>query len=399
MQSDRAHGALRILANRGRHHAPEVTGSTLSTIQASEILSKAADDLMLDAVARVDRADVNTETDSLAVGRLRKLLERDGLAALSTLARDGTTRALDAHSRFVLEAIIKLTSRPGLRVINDTIDLADRDIGDMLKPLAAIEPQLPQVLQSVGRIDLNGHHVGTGFLIAEDLVMTNRHVLEELATPAPTILTLTDWELEPGDITIDFKREADSPATRVFRITNVEFAGPNPISSRGYIDFADLDVAILRIEKRGADGGAQPAPLPLLRGAVGSKPLQDVLVVGYPARPNMRIVDQQGSVRQDVIDALRRVHSIQFSVKYLSPGVLTALPGAIIQDPRKWVFSHDATTLGGNSGSCVLQYGPQLAVIGIHFAGTFDRANYAHALQVVEPLLPSHVRDGIRWVE
>ena len=43
---------------------------------------------------------------------------------------------------------------------------------------------------------------------------------------------------------------------------------------------------------------------------------------------------------------------------------------------RSWFFAHDATTLGGNSGSVVLDVETGYAV-GMHFSGSFLESNYA----------------------
>jgi hypothetical protein len=72
---------------------------------------------------------------------------------------------------------------------------------------------------------------------------------------------------------------------------------------------------------------------------------------------------------------------MKFGVRYLSPGLVMQTPTQLLPDsPRPWVFTHDATSLGGNSGSCVLSFNHQLDVAGLHFAGDWLRANYAHAI-------------------
>jgi V8-like Glu-specific endopeptidase len=44
------------------------------------------------------------------------------------------------------------------------------------------------------------------------------------------------------------------------------------------------------------------------------------------------------------------------------------------------VFSHDASTLGGNSGSCVVDLSQDgLRVLGLHFGGAARAQNWAHA--------------------
>ena len=54
--------------------------------------------------------------------------------------------------------------------------------------------------------------------------------------------------------------------------------------------------------------------------------------------------------------------------------------GQVRGDIRNWAFSHDATTLGGSSGSMVIALGGEPKVIGIHFAGRVMTHNLAHQI-------------------
>jgi V8-like Glu-specific endopeptidase len=56
---------------------------------------------------------------------------------------------------------------------------------------------------------------------------------------------------------------------------------------------------------------------------------------------------------------------------------LGSLPG----DKRRWVFGHDATTLGGNSGSPALAWTD--SAFGLHFAGRSIDTNCAHAVSAI----------------
>ena len=77
-------------------------------------------------------------------------------------------------------------------------------------------------------------------------------------------------------------------------------------------------------------------------------------------------------------------------------------PGAIIRmepcstgtEPEDVIF-HDASTLGGNSGSCVVDLDSG-RVIGLHFAGQYMQYNEAVALWRLadDPLL---VRAGVNF--
>jgi endonuclease G len=159
---------------------------------------------------------------------------------------------------------------------------------------------------------------------------------------------------------IDFLEETGRLAEREFPIVEIlhieDESGP--------------DFALLRIENRaGPDTLAPPIPL-----AVSSvKPEQQVAVIGYPARDS-RVPDAQlmQSIFGDVYDKKR-----------LAPGQITRA--------QKDLVFHDCSTLGGNSGSVVLDLATGQAV-GLHFAGRFLEANYAVPAAVVAARLEQALR-------
>jgi serine protease len=71
----------------------------------------------------------------------------------------------------------------------------------------------------------------------------------------------------------------------------------------------------------------------------------------------------------------------RYGVKRLAPGTVHRSLGSFDDDPRGWVFGHDSTTLGGNSGSPVLNWlDEEPGGFGIHFAGRSVDTNVAHAI-------------------
>jgi serine protease len=71
----------------------------------------------------------------------------------------------------------------------------------------------------------------------------------------------------------------------------------------------------------------------------------------------------------------------RYGVKRLAPGTVHRSLGSFDDDPRGWVFGHDSTTLGGNSGSPVLNWlDAKPGGFGIHFAGRSVDTNVAHAI-------------------
>jgi hypothetical protein len=178
---------------------------------------------------------------------------------------------------------------------------------------------------------------------------------------------------------VNFSPSGTDP-TRAFRILEVVFSGPDPIAQR--VDLAHLDLALLRVEETNTEGAALPSALTLSGEpiAVGAA---KVFVVGYPAMPTVLPSDEEGRRRMDVVQRLREIFGIDYGIRYLSPGLVMTAPAMLEDSPRRWVFTHDATSLGGNSGSCVLSFDHDLDVAGLHVAGDWLRANFAHAMDEV----------------
>ncbi|MEZ5716236.1 MAG: trypsin-like peptidase domain-containing protein [Paracoccaceae bacterium] len=213
--------------------------------------------------------------------------------------------------------------------------------------------------------------MGTGWVIAPGLVVTNRHVLEEFAAPLPRLDNPDSWQIY-RDTRIDFSPGADDPA-QSFAVTGVAFAGAQPI--RLYpISFDKLDLAVLRVEPVNDAGTPLPPPLPIAAGNAAQG--LNLFALGYPAPPGYIPRDEHGQMRQDVIERLRDIFGLTYRRKYFSPGLVMGPSNA-------WVFDHDATTLGGNSGSLVGTLSGGLWAVGLHFAGDWLRANHAHDLRAV----------------
>jgi len=123
------------------------------------------------------------------------------------------------------------------------------------------------------------------------------------------------------------------------------------------------DMAILRTEK----DPRLPAPLKLFDGKL--QPDQQIAVVGYPARDSRN----DATVMHDIFGDI-------FDVKRFAPGQVVFAPAA------EWHFTHDSSTLGGNSGSAVLDIDSK-TVAGLHFGGQFRKTNYAVKASVIKSLL------------
>jgi hypothetical protein len=160
-----------------------------------------------------------------------------------------------------------------------------------------------------------------------------------------------------------------------------EFAQPG-----SSLNFDGLDLAILELEP--VPGRSFPAPNriargddPRTRGGLASIG-RGVYVVGYP-----------GDEHSTTPDMFAQLFAGVKSFKRLAPGRITGAAGDLADDPRAWILTHDASTLGGNSGSALADYDQDgRTLLGLHFAGQHARQNWAHALeritQELAPFLP-----------
>ena len=125
------------------------------------------------------------------------------------------------------------------------------------------------------------------------------------------------------------------------------------------------DIALVRVAKN------KRLPDPISISPNPPFPFQDICVIGYPAKDGLR---NDASLMRDLFGDV-------YQVKRLSPGRVSS-----IEDDH-FVFSHDCTTLGGNSGSVVLDNQSGMA-FGLHFSGSFMENNYAVKGQTILNIQP-----------
>lgn len=294
-----------------------------------------------------------------------------GVQAIDELRKGRSAKALELAARIGLEALILTHGRPPLRVIGGRLDPDDPLAGEW-DGTALYQGFCEQAAPSVGRINLQGVHMGTGFVVEEGLVLTNRHVLQGIAkefmgADGPV------WQLLPGVVTIDFGAEGVEASPAVFEITEVVKAGPDAIGPDS--DYDRLDAALVRIRT----AGKGPPPLSI---APESTPAlnvgEEIAVIGHPGRP--ALTDRS---RDPAVDAaLVRLFMGWWGVKRFSPGRL--VKSGTTTRPLPWLISHDATTTGGSSGSAVIALNAGLPppVVGLHFAGLTKDRNYGHGAAV-----------------
>jgi endonuclease G len=254
--------------------------------------------------------------------------------------------------------IVLRVGRPVLAIVGNAprLEFKDSESAVWRARLQASAPLLTRAAQAVGRIEVTGlpgySFVGTGWLVDTNTVVTNRHVALAFGRRMGTRFTFRQGSgAKPMTAAIDFLEEAGRPAEREFAVVEILHIEGEP----------GPDFALLRVEPRSGIH-TLASPIPLAASAV--KPEQQVAVIGYPARDS-RVPDAQlmQSIFGDVYDKKRLA------------------PGQVTRAKRDLLF-HDCSTLGGNSGSVVLDLATGRAV-GLHFAGRFLEANYAVPAAVV----------------
>lgn len=293
---------------------------------------------LLDFNFTVDEGDRELAQETADLGGHRELTE---------MARGPR----DLEQAIAEESIILRRHRPVLRVIQDTTELkfAERADSEIWKArLMAAKEQIDAAIKAVGRINLTGailDWVGTGWLVRKDIIVTNRHVAKEfVSTGGAALRFMTGVTGDPIAAEIDFLKEFERADTREFRLTKPIYVAPE----------GGPDIAFFEVEQVSGDNCLSD-PIAL---AKHPRETKNVATVGYPAF-DTRIPD---------IELMEQIYGRHYNKKRLAPGAITE-----IDETRVW---HNCTTLGGNSGSAVIDLISGEA-LGLHFSGAFLQTNYA----------------------
>ena len=261
---------------------------------------------------------------------------------------DNRHQDITPNEMFGLEAIVMKENRPVVFVRGNSYD----DVGNPWSSLnaAEVKTRLSDSFPLIGRIELPNStllpYAGTGFVVGKGLVATNRHVAQIFAQG----LGLT-IRYGGGDAAIDFKRQVDTPEddrSDYLSVRGVEMIHP-------YWDMALLQVDGLRTDK-------------MLRLSVLSPDQlvnRNIVAVGYPA-----LDPRNDAALQD------KIFGGVYYVKRLQPGVVRARAKVQSFENQVNAMTHDASTLGGNSGSAIIDVDSG-EVVALHFAGEYLKANYA----------------------
>jgi len=263
----------------------------------------------------------------------------------------------EAMAQDYAEAIVLLDARPSLLIQNDAFE--EPELEYWKSRLNPSRSTLESVVRSVGRVELTGHSsyewVGTAWMIGERLVATNRHVANIFSLRQGQGFVFRQGLFGGGSMTarIDFKEEYQTGSVKEVPVARILYIAPDLPG--------EPDMAILEL------GNADELPPPISL-AASSNIDGPVAVVGYPAWDSRNGEDAMRNIFRDIYD-----------VKRLAPGFL--MPSSEAAN-----IQHNCSTLGGNSGSAVLDVRTGHAV-GLHFGGRFRTANFAVKVEVIRSIL------------
>lgn len=311
----------------------------------------------IDGEERIKPDDLKRQLKARAGASVGSPAEVDLAAATVVSAADSALRkqvngslgTLTDEEYSALELIVELIGRPALRYVDGKVQPPESDLAEnehWTVVVAGVRDKINAVSASVAklalrRLDDSEQHLGTGWRLGADLLVTNRHVVELMVanrTQSPAA-----WKLDPARPCIaDFAFTDQTSAPKSFAIGALAYCA------------ADVDAAVLRLEP------ANQLPAPLTpdfdahsvgrkKGPAGEFKGAEIYVVGHPLR-------KAGTPES------RKVFGDVDGRKRCSPGRTTREDDSLPQ------FEHDCSTLGGNSGSAVMTVFEH-KVIGLHFGG------------------------------
>ena len=282
--------------------------------------------------------------------------DREGLLAATALRKlQGTEEGEPTPAELAaLELMIRMTRPAPLVHGGIPDDFSKSEHAKIFPAWAQFRKAVGRFAQTIGRIDRAGSSlaasptVGSGFLVGPGLLLTNRHVLNDISRATGV--------LEPGQAVVRFQIEDDC------------FAEDQPRKIIGVAAVNDsVDAVLLRIDVSPHAASAFPS----IAGAREDD--ADIVVAGYPSETSDR---NPLFVRSTFGTSL---------------GVLRAAPGQITATAPNG-FTHDCSTLGGNSGSPVFRMSTA-EVIGLHSGGGFLWNNHAVDGTTLSPFVQSKL-DG-----
>lgn len=191
--------------------------------------------------------------------------------------------------------------------------------------------------------------VGSGFLVADDLLMTAGHVVD--------VLEFSTGRLDRGQAVAEFRAYSGARGFEIREIIAV--VGVDP----------ELDLALLRLEPHNESDAARPILVPQSMSPDIETP---VCAIGYP-------LDGSTDGRGFVLSAFEG-----------NLGVKRAAIGEVIATSEQ-SFDHDCSTLAGNSGCPVIEMASG-QVCGVHVGGQALTRNRAMSGSVAQDFIQRTLR-------
>jgi endonuclease G len=210
---------------------------------------------------------------SIRQGDTRLAEESNDLSSLERLEAGRPPEAVEQD--FGLESIVLRRQRSVLAIKDneaqlDFLDKADSEIWAVR--LKQAKPFLDSAIRAVGRVELQGgmlDWVGTGWLVADDVMVTSRNVANLFAARNGQGFSFRMGHDGPIQASVDFLQEIDNPNTMVFQLVRALHIEDEPGP-----DIAFFEIAVVA-------GNLKPAaPIEL---ATEIAVTENVAVIGYPA--------------------------------------------------------------------------------------------------------------------
>lgn len=282
---------------------------------------------------------------------------REGVARESVLSdvRSASDAALETIVRRERPVffVVAADEPGGTRIDEEDAALLGPDAEGLKDSLVGAKDRIVPLFSRIGRIDLDGlagmPFVGTGWLIDDGIVVTNRHVAEVFAAR--------------DGARFKFRMGAyGRPLTAAFdtgHLRGQDEGGEAPaIAEVLYVEPASssVDIAFFRLAMSPRSGTWSPLPISAERLSADA----ELCAIGYPARAPRSVIPDQ--------DLMRELYRGVYDVKRVAPGRLLRETSDLM--------THDCTTLGGNSGCAVASLDTG-KIVGLHFAGVYLAENRA----------------------
>lgn len=298
------------------------------------------------------------------IGKFKSNLPPDVslLGVKDFLSRHSPGNTLSAEEK-IFESIILLIGRPVLTILHGTFQVPESE--EWYKKLLKARSMLETAIRSVGRVEavnVPGYEwMGTAWIVRDDIIVTNAHVARVFAGKVSDgkFEFKQNYRNERMKARLDTREEIDQDLEIEYLVTDILYISESESS----------DLAFLRVKRLSEDSIELPQAIPLSDTTIETT--VDIAVIGYPARDSRAVSTEMSQVFGDIYD-----------VKRMSLGTASATqwPG---------ILRHDCCTLGGNSGSPLVDLNTG-KVLGIHFCGgTTETGNGAVSAALIKKVLDS----------